>query len=143
MLCLGVVSAQEIMIVETDIIVPDSVIKIEVPDYVYVGNITWGFETQTEKIKIPINNTGTVDVEVYPGLVNPGGDVFSFLHFARRTTEPYQRIGNWSFNISAPAPGGVEEDYFYMKLDLSEYEGDFDESLLGHKADIEFIAVEH
>ncbi len=141
-LFLGVVIAQESMTVETDIFVPEGIISIEVPDYIYVGNLTWGFETETDDVKIYVNNTGTVDVEIIPELANPSEDVFSYLHFAKRIGDGFSIIGNWSLNVSAPANyGGYEDEWFYMKLDLSNYEGDFD-SDLNHQAQIDFIAVE-
>ncbi|NCO11820.1 hypothetical protein CO038_02440 [Candidatus Pacearchaeota archaeon CG_4_9_14_0_2_um_filter_39_13] len=139
----GVVIAQEFMTVETDIIVPESLIMIEVPDYVYVGNITWGFETEVISDKVNINNTGTVDVRVYPELVDPEEEIFRFLHFSELKNGPYKIIEDWDINISAPSQfGGVEKEYFYMKLDLEDYEGEFNESMLGHQTQIEFIAVE-
>jgi len=131
------------MIVEIDVFVPEDVIKIEVPDYIYVGNLTWGSEEETDKVKIYLNNTGTVDVKITSELSDPGEEIFSYLFFANRTYNDYERIGgNWSINIPAPSnPGGYEDDYFYMKLDLTDYGGDFDEDL-NHQAQIDFIAVE-
>jgi hypothetical protein len=139
----SVVSGDEIMGVEVDIFVPGQEISIEVPNEVYLGNFTWGFEDETDKSKVYINNTGNVDLEVTPELVNGSDEIYQNLFFARRTTVPYQRIGNWSYDLDAPSsPGGVESDYFYMKLDLSDYNGAIESSLIGYKADVRWIATQ-
>ncbi len=139
----ALVMANDVMTAETDIIVPQGEVRIEVPDYVFVGNITWGFLMQTDETLSHINNTGTVDVTVTPELADPEEDIFSYLYFKRIQSDPFRRIGNWSVNISKPSEfGGTKTQNFYMKLDMRNYEGEINESMIGHQAEIVFVALE-
>lgn len=133
----------ELMTVETDIFVPEDIVSIQVPDYVYVGNITTtNSKLETDDIILDINNTGNVDIIVTPELADEGETIFSYLYFARTTSDPYRRIGDWSLNISKPSSeGGVRKQSFHLKLDLDEYPGDFTDSIFNHKADVRFVAV--
>ena len=134
------VIAGNVMTAETDIYVPAEIVSIEVQDYVYLGNITVGENSETEKVKVYINNTGNVGVVVTPQLVDSNEDLFDNIYFARITTVPYEKIGSWSINISKPSSGGVRKEDFWMKLDLSDYTGELNEEI-GHESDIVFIAV--
>lgn len=114
--------------------------SIEISDRVYFGNISKGYVS--DKVRIDINNTGDVAVKVTPQLVNSSEDIFSNLYFARRTTEPYYKIGSFNLNISQPSSiGGITEEYFYAKLDLSNFQGAISSDRLGHKAEVVFYAL--
>src|SRR3989338_9030454 len=56
-----VVSAQDTVRVESDII--GDIVSINVPDNVYLGNVSRGFKTN-ESIQIAISNTGTTNIMV-------------------------------------------------------------------------------
>ena len=119
---------------------PPTLIRVSVPDNIFFGNVSRGQES--ERIRIDINNTGNVDVIVTPKLVDSSEEIFNYTYFTRRVAEPYQRIGDFSFNISAPAdPGGFESEYFYAKIDLRDFRGNIDRDMIGHRANVKFFAV--
>lgn len=118
---------------------PEPIIRISVPDNVFFGNLENG--QQSDNVRINITNTGTVGVIITPQLIDKSEKIFNFTYFARRTTNPFQRIGGFSFNITAPATGDVREDYIYAKLDLRDFDGAIDDDIPGHKADVRFFAV--
>ncbi len=118
---------------------PEPIIKISVPDNVFFGDLENG--QQSDNVRINITNTGTVGVIITPQLIDKSEKIFNFTYFARRTTNPFQRIGSFSFNITAPATGDVREDYIYAKLDLRDFGEVIDNDILGHKADVRFFAV--
>lgn len=140
---LGVASAVDVMEASVDIYVPQEVVSIEIPDYVYLGNLTYGFDVETERVRIDINNTGTVNVSIQPLLMEEDvTGIFENLKFARRLNDGFSLIGAWFLDIGAPDSfGGKEAEYFYMKLDLSNYTGNLDSDLIDHRARIGFVAV--
>ena len=117
---------------------PEEIISIFVPDRVFFGDLEKG--EQSDEIRINITNTGTVDVFITPQLVDKSEKIFNYTYFAKRTTHPFQRIGEFIFNITAPPRDEVREDWIYAKLDLREFIGDIDDKT-GHKADVKFFAV--
>jgi hypothetical protein len=118
---------------------PEPIVKIRVPDNVFFGDLENG--KQSDEIRINITNTGTVGVVIIPQLIDQSEKIFNFAYFARRTTNPFQRIGIFNFNITAPATGDIREDYIYAKLDLRDFDGIIDKDIPGHKADVRFFAV--
>lgn len=118
---------------------PTPVIMLSLPDNIYLGNVSKGSET--EKVKVEFNNTGTVAVIITPQLNDNSESIFNYTYFARRTTDSYQRIGSWSMNVTAPGTSGVESDYFYAKLDLRNYPGNFTSDLIGYTVPIKIFAV--
>ena len=78
-------SDREDLIVEANVFAP--VVKIEVPNYVFLGNVTKGFSS--DRVRIDINNTGTTAVSVTPELEDSNENIFKYLTFARRTTEQF------------------------------------------------------
>ncbi|MDO8459903.1 MAG: hypothetical protein Q7S74_02235 [Nanoarchaeota archaeon] len=130
------------MSVEADIIVPPQVVSIQVPDQVYLGNITIGSQTETYRVQVKMNNTGNTNITITPRLVNPNNLIFQNLFFFRILEDTPVKIGDWSLPITKPASiGGVKEGSFYMKLDLADYPGTITSSMLNYKTDVEFIAV--
>jgi hypothetical protein len=139
----GVMAAsgnEPVSIVEIDIYGPPApIIQIQVPDLIDLGNISYnGDGTRT---RVDINNSGNVAVNIKPVLVNSSDEVFSNLYFERRTTDVYSKIGNWSINITAPT-SGVDGDYFYMKLDLRNYNGNINSDLLNQRSNVKFVATQ-
>lgn len=127
------------MIVEANIDSDAGVVKIEVPEKVSFGDIAKG--EVSDKIKVYINNTGTVNVFVTPKLKDPNEKIFSNLYFQTRQqsktpelNEVY-RIGDYRLNISS------SREYFYMWLDLEDYSGSINQDMINHTAEIEFIAM--
>lgn len=119
---------------------PPAIIKIQVPDFVFFENVSSGEES--ERMRVDINNTGNIDVIITPRLVDLNEEIFNYTYFTRRVSEPYQKIGLFSLNLSASSDrGGIESDYFYAKIDLREFKGRIDRDLIGHRTDVKFIAV--
>jgi len=141
-LILSFTSAQETeaakMKVEVNIFAP--VIKISVPESVFLGNITKGYST--DRVRIDVNNSGTTGVILIPRLAEGSNSIFRNLLLARRTTEKFVQIGDFNMSISKPSSfGKTESDYFYIKLDLSDYEGEIRNDKIGEKADVIFWAI--
>lgn len=105
-------------------------IGIEVPDYVFLGNVSKGQSVLTE---ISVNNTGRLKVNIKPELVS-NDKIFKNLYF-RESSTSYKKIDDFNMNITASSKK------LYIKLDLSNYTEDINENIIGHKADIRFIAV--
>src|SRR3989344_2575665 len=135
-------SDSETMVVEANIydyITPEPVVSIEVPDYIFLGDVTVGHATN--KTKIYVNNTGTVNVTITPQLKDPSEDIFSYLYFERRVADSWEQIGDFSFGINASTTGGKKSDYFYMELDLTDFKGTMDGDMLNHKVNVVFNAM--
>jgi hypothetical protein len=110
-------------------------LDIQAPGLISFGDINIGQETN--KSKIYINNTGTVNVTITPLLESSSERIFNYTYFQRRTTDVWKQIGSWSFNLSASSTcGGVNDDYFYAKLNLINYPYSETQNLTNHKANI-------
>ena len=125
-------------------------IRISVPDYINLGNVSVGGKSQ--EIRVFINNTGSVDVIVTPELMNSSEEIFSYLYFREQKTRtingtstnvPFSRLGNFSFSAAKPTSGNdFNEEDFYTILDLTDFNGNLNNNLIGHRANVKFIAVE-
>lgn len=138
--------ANDTLTAEVNIVVPEKIVSIQVQEHVSLGNITMGSSKQsTGNVKVDINNTGTVDVFVTPVLVEES-EVFSNLYLTKRLSGAFlnwAKVGEWTLDIDQPSSvGGVKKEYFYMKLDLTDFEGEIEESMLGQQAELLFVAVE-
>jgi|SRR3989344_2204044 len=138
------------MIVEANIIVADgggngTIIRVEVPDYLFFGNVSKG--GKSDELKVYVNNTGNTDIIVTPQLNNISEQIFSNLYFRKFKTSNgtnvnFTRIGSFSFNITKPSGGETFNDaYFYVLLDLSNYTGIVNNDIIGHRSNVKFIAV--
>lgn len=123
-------------------------VSIEVPDYVFLGNLTKN-ELLSEEVSIQINNTGSVPIRVTPQLVNSNENIFSYLFFRlQKTTSTnntdlikFYKIGNFSVDIAKPTTGSKAKKTVYMQLNLTDYPEAIDQDVIGHKADIVFLAM--
>jgi len=122
---------------------PADTVSIEVPDYLFMGDIKVG--DQTEKFQVYVNNSGNVDIIVTPQLQDPSEEIFSNLYFQDRKTGNSSQeyiIGEYSFDISEPSTeGGKRSEYFWMWLDLTDFNEELEEDTIGKRADIMFIAL--
>lgn len=121
------------------------VVSIDVPDFVDLGNVTIGFETDpTSNDKIYIRNTGTYNVSISPRLANPFDPIFRNLYFTWRLSgnkSGYSPIGQFSFDIPWSGKlGEYKEDYIYPKLDLRNM-SNIDANLINYEQDVIFIAT--
>ncbi|MEK6833131.1 MAG: hypothetical protein AABY32_03715 [Nanoarchaeota archaeon] len=142
----GIVSASSnaTMRVEVDLVgftPPEPFIGIEVPDYVYLGNLSKK-TMKTDDVRVDINNTGNINITITPFLKDSGEKIFSYLFFQRRTNVAWQKIGNWSLKIEKPEEDETfRDEYFYMQLDLKKYDEPINEDIIGHEANITFLAM--
>jgi hypothetical protein len=126
-----------------------SVVRVEVPDYLFFGNVSNG--GKSEELKVYVNNTGNVDIVVTPRLTNSSEDIFSNLYFRSTKTRTvngtsinvnFTKIGDFSFNISEPASGSsFNDEYFYVILDLTNYAKNISQNMMGRRANVKFYAV--
>jgi len=133
-----VYASSDTMKVEANIFAP--VVSVEVPDYVYFGNLSKGYES--DEINITINNTGTTDISVTPRLANSQEKIFNYTYFKKTSSDTYRLVGMFNVNISRPTQNGVKVQSVYAKLDLTDYDGDIDYDMIKHNASIIFWAVE-
>lgn len=115
-------------------------VSIEVPDYIFLGNVTKDNPVSNET-KIYINNTGKVNITVTPMLSDPDEVIFSYLFFRTRKTNIPDRIGDYSLNIKKPSLGGKTKEWCYIQLNLTDFTGDIKEDLFGYKSEIVFLAM--
>jgi hypothetical protein len=134
------------MVVEVNVLapeIPSNTVSIEVPDYLFMDNISVG--ESTDKFRVEVNNSGNVDIIITPLLQDPDDEIFSNLWFQNRKTGNNSQeyaIGEYSFNITASStPGGKNDEYFWMWLDLTNFEGNIEEDMIGRRADLLFIAL--
>jgi len=134
------------MIVEVNVLapeLPENTVSIEVPDYLFMEDIMVG--ESTEKFQVYVNNTGNVNITVTPLLQDLNDEIFSNLYFQDRKTGNNSQeyiLGDYSFNIPKPSTsGGKRSEYFWMWLDLTNFEGEIEEDIMGRRADLLFIAV--
>lgn len=122
-----------------------TVIRVEVPDHLFFGNIT-NFGT-SEELRVYVNNTGNVDITVTPDLTNQSEVIFSNLYLRKYRTSNgtavnFTRIGAFSFEINKPASGQTYNDeYFYIMLDLSNNPQNITSNMIGHRTNVKFFAV--
>ncbi|MBS3079372.1 hypothetical protein J4218_04580 [Candidatus Pacearchaeota archaeon] len=128
------------MTIEVDLIDFTPVIGIQVPDNIDLGNLSKR-TMKTSNYRVDINNTGNINITITPELKNPSEEILSYLFFQRRTTEDYQRIGNWSLFIPASKTSNPEDEYCYIKLDLNSYEKNIDNDIFNYNGQIIFIAM--
>jgi hypothetical protein len=142
------VQAGNIMTVEANIFnegAPQQAVSVQVPDFISLGNVSNG--GISDEIKVTINNTGTTNISVTPQLADENEEIFSYLYFRTRKSSSNPdlnikyRIGDYHLSISAPSSSGMRSEYFYMSLDLRNFTEDLGGDLIGHQADVIFVAV--
>jgi len=141
--------SNDTMTVEVDLVdftPPVPFVGIEVPNEISIGNLSKKTMKSEEKL-IYINNTGNVNISVTPYLLDSSEEIFRYLYFrfqktVNNTPIKPEKIGNWSLKIEKPDEG---EEYrkvsFYMQLNLTDYDKEIKEDILGHRAEIIFYAM--
>ncbi|MEK6928164.1 MAG: hypothetical protein AABX11_07055 [Nanoarchaeota archaeon] len=145
-----VVQAGDISIFNVNILddsTPTSIVSIQVPDIVYFGNVTEG--DVSEEITVKINNTGNTAINVRPRLNNVSDNIMKNLYFREQKTHtvngtsgidvPFEKLGDFSFNITVPTTGGVRTDQFYVILNLSGV--NVTQDLLNYETEIRFDVI--
>lgn len=123
-------------------------VGIEVPDYVFLGNVSKDDPVSDEKT-ININNTGKTNITVTPQLREEGEEIFSWLYFRTMKSStvhpelniPY-RIGEYNLIIEKPAVGNTKRSKnIYLRLNLTDFSGNLREDIIGYQKDIIFFAM--
>ncbi|MEK6890895.1 MAG: hypothetical protein AABX03_02050, partial [Nanoarchaeota archaeon] len=107
-------------------------IGIQVSDHLFLGNVSKG--SSTTYLVIQVNKTGSQKMNVRPELVDPDNSIFQNLYFKESSGSP-KKIGEFNMNITASSKN------LYVKLDLTDFNGNIDSDLIGEDADIILIAV--
>ena len=128
----------EVMTVEANIMSSIKIVSIQVPDYIFFGNLTRGECSGVKNFKI--NNTGNVDLVVSPEIEYSSEKIFSYLYFSKYSPTNYLRIVPYgNFSVEVPKKG---DSSIKVKLDLTDYPDDIPQDMIGHRADISFVAME-
>ena len=88
-----------------------------------------------------INNTGNIDITVTPELTNDTEEIFSYLFFQRVQSDTPVQIGSFSVDISKPSSGEKKSQRTYVTLDLREFDGELDDDITNHQANVIFWAL--
>lgn len=122
-----------------------TIVRVEVPDYLFFGNVTnFG---KSEELKVWVNNTGNVDITVTPDLINQSEVIFGNLYLRKFKTSNgtavnFTRIGSFSFDVNKPSSGQTYNDeYFYIILDLSNNPRTITSDIIGHRTNVKFFAT--
>jgi hypothetical protein len=123
-------------------------VGIEVPDHISLGNVSKEDPLSDEKT-IRINNTGKVNITVTPKLQDEDEEIFSHLYFRTMKSStlhpelniPYI-IGEYSIDIEKPSSGNTKRSKdIYVRLNLTEFNGNLREDLIGYQKEIIFFAM--
>ena len=140
------VSANNTVKIEANILSNDSYLEIEVSTNISFGNVQKG-QKSSEKT-IYINNTGTEDISVIPLLPDSYSGAFEYLFFREQQSDINgiknisNKIGDFTMNVSKPASGStVRKEQFYTRLDLTNYQDQIFGNLIGHTTNLTIIAV--
>lgn len=125
------------LLVTSDVLAP--VVSVSVPDSIYLGTLTKGYDS--DEVSFLITNTGTSDIKVTAQLSGYSGSIYNNLYI-RGSSGSLAKLENFTMNISKPtAIGGNRSLTAYVKLKLSEYTGDISSDMINHKANITFWAM--
>ena len=132
------------MIVEANFVgYGEQFINIIVPDYIYLGKVDKDNPISSLEPLIRINNTGNVNVIVTPELASGSPAVFNYTYFRKQktsTTNPSLNVSHQigEYNISIKK---MDDETFYMRLNLTDFEGILPSDNLNLSATIKFIAM--
>jgi hypothetical protein len=124
-------------------------VGIEVPDYLFLGNLS-KVDPLSEEKAIYMNNTGKKDITVTPVLKDPTDEVFRQLFFRLQKSTSgedksvieFKRIGEFSLDIDKPATGKVKRaGHCYTQLNLTGFENIIEEDVIAYRSEIIFIAM--
>ncbi len=145
--------ANDTMLVEVNLIgfgnaseVPE--VAIEVPDYVNLGDVSKNNPISDEETII-LNNTGKVNVTITPKLTDPEEEIFKWLFFRNYKSSSVhpdeaipKKIGIYSVSIDKPVTGkNSRSKNIYISLNLTDFDGEINEDIIGHSAEVTFFAT--
>jgi hypothetical protein len=131
--------ADDVMVVKADVLA--STVGIDVPSNVELGEIAKGY--MSERQDIDVKNTGTTDIVVIPSLDEGyNQSIFGYLSFQKTLSEDLKKIGSFEFDIEKPnSVGSTRTEGIYMYLDLTDFEGEISDDLIGHSTNVTFWAI--
>jgi hypothetical protein len=123
-------------------------VGIEVPDYIFLGNVSRDDPVSDEKT-INLNNTGKINITVTPRLRSDDEEIFKWLYFRTMkssTLHPelniHHKIGEYTTDIEKPSSGNTKRaKSIYMQLNLTDFEGNLREDIIGYQKEIIFFAM--
>jgi hypothetical protein len=98
--------------------------SIQVPDYIFLGEVSPETPfTETSKT-IRINNTGSANAIVTPELASNSPEVFNYLYFRKQKSTStndtslieFHKIGEYSINVNKK-----DDTTFYVSLNLTDF----------------------
>jgi len=137
---LSLVNSDDIMVVEANFQGYAERISIEVPDYLYLGEVTRD-NPVSEEINIKVNDTGNIDAMVIPTLSSDSPEVFNYLYFRKYQTSNGTnviptRIGSFEVNVSKHSSTS-----FYMSLNLTDFNGTLNSDNLNLNSSVQFLGI--
>jgi hypothetical protein len=117
----------------------DQIIGLNVPDYIYFGNISAGEDIRTMQGDIKINNTGNIAVKVTARLANDSDPIFDHLLFSTYASKDYVSLENFNITLN-PYPQSGYSKNIYANLSLTDYTGNVPSGITRMSADVIFTA---
>lgn len=132
-------SDEKVMTVEADVIVGsggnqesnESIVSIQVPNYIHLENVTVG--KLSGETKLIINNTGNIDVLLTAELNKPDDIIFRHLQLTNGSST-FRNIPEFITTIGTKRT-------LYMRLDLRYINETIEDDMIGETAQIKFIAM--
>jgi len=143
LITLFIVSADEgtnpRMTVKANILAPE--VSIRVPDILDFGDVKFGYVSEIKNITV--YNTGEIKVKITTELANSSELIFNYTKFRKSNLTTWNKIGgSYSFTIDKPSEvGGETEQSLDFMLDLTSFEGEVNEDIPNHEAEIIFWAT--
>lgn len=117
-------------------------VRFSISDAVDLGDISRGFASNP--VRINITNSGNTDISISAQKIE-GDDLFENIYLSKRLSgddKDFRKADDFAVSILRPSVlGGERSDYFYMKLDLSDYAGSIPAGVNQLDAEFRFIAV--
>jgi hypothetical protein len=133
-------ASEGVMSVEANVI--GDMVEFEIPESIYLGDIARGFATNP--VRVNVSNAGNTDIALTTQEID-GDDIFSNVYLSKRVSgedKNFRRVPEFDMSLSRPSTlGGKKDDYFYIKLDLSDYHGVIPAGTNKLGAELKFIAV--
>jgi hypothetical protein len=111
-------------------------IGLDVPDYIYFGNVSDRETIRTMMGDLKLNNTGNVPINVSVELLPGNDEVFNYLYLSTYAERNYTHYSN--FQVSIPVSG---KKNIYAMINLTDYGGNIPFGVTRMHADVKFIAT--
>jgi len=125
-------------------------VSIEVPEYIYLGSVN-SSKSMFNETKVYMNNTGNLSITITPMVLTDSKGIMNYLSFRETRTHtvngssqdtPFIKIGDFNFNVAKPTPlGSKKSKYFYMSLNLTDFDGSVSGENVNYSGQIKFLAM--